>query len=100
MKKVLTASDIEESYAKLKESLYGGLTLPVDRTPLELAEIVEKEFGSFSIEELKEIRRELTERNFNSDGELDSALQLLNEVPFLKNSSPKVKRMIRKKLQK
>jgi len=100
VKKVLTASDIEESYAKLKESLYGGLTLPVDRTPLELAEIVEKEFGSFSIEELKEIRRELTERNFNSDGELDSALQLLNEVPFLKNSSPKVKRMIRKKLQK
>lgn len=100
VRKILTASDIEDSYAKLKESLYGGLTLPVDRTPLELAEIVEKEFGSFSIEELKEIRRELTKRNFNCNGELDSALQLLDEVPFLKNSSPKVKRMIRKKLQK
>ncbi len=96
VEKILIDSDIEESYAKLRETLYGGINIPCKRTPTELLEAIERDFGSFSLEELKALREEL-QSDFNNEGELDSALQLLNKVPFLRANSGKVKQKLMRK---
>lgn len=94
----LTSEDVEESYATLRTALYGGINIPVNRTPMQLAETVSREFSGFTIQELEKIKSELLESEYNREGELDSALKLIQEAKFLKKNSDKVNKMLQKKM--
>lgn len=94
----LTSEDIEESYATLRTALYGGINIPVNRTPMQLAETISREFSGFTIQELEDIKSELIKSEYNQEGELDSALKLIQDAKFLKNNSNKVKKMLQKKM--
>lgn len=94
---ILENENIEESYAKLKSILYGGTNLPCERTNIQFLETVEREFGSFTIQDLKSLREKLIQED---DESLSISLALLKEVPFLKENKEKVKKMLLKKNKK
>lgn len=96
--KELTNPETEESYAKLREALYGGINIPATRSSLDLLEALERDFGGFTSKELKEIKEELLKRGFNQDGELDLSLGLMNKAPFIKENSDEVKKILKKKM--
>ncbi len=98
--KQLQRPEMEESYIKLKDTLYGGLNVSINRTPIQLAETIEREFGGFTISELREIRSQLLQSIENQNGELTPSLDLLKNAQFLKTHSYKIKRMLKKNMTK
>lgn len=94
--KKLSEEDIEDSYAKLRTVLYGGINVPVDRKPIQLAQAIARDFSGFTVQELQELRKELMQSEFNRDGELTSSLELVKDAQFMKQNFFKVKRKLKK----
>lgn len=96
--KELTTEDIEQSYATLRTALYGGINIPVSRTPIQLADTIAREFSCFTKQELEKMKEELLASEYNQQGELESALELVQNARFLKANPNKVKKILKKKM--
>ena len=98
IEKVLTDPDVDISYAKLKETLYGGVNNPFERSPIELVDALSKELSAFTVDELKEIRKELSLSAFNNDSNLyNNATKLIDALPYIRENEEAIKLSLQKR---
>lgn len=92
---LLSSPNTEEALVSLENALYDTDNISVSRTPLQLAETIERELGCFTIEELKSIRSKLLKGEIQMDENLKEALDLLKATPILKENSFRIKQKLK-----
>lgn len=91
IEKLLEKENIEVAYAKLNEAWYGSMTIPKQRTASEFVDTIENEFASFTLEDLKELKKQL--RAVVDEKEvLKNANQLINEIPYIKEHAKELQK--------
>ncbi len=91
IEKLLEKENIEVAIAKLHEAWYGSMPIPKQRTASEFIDTIENEFASFTLEDLKELKKEL--RAVVDEKEvLKNANQLIDEIPYIKEHAKELKK--------
>ena len=91
--------DFKTNYAKLKETMYNGIHVPIERSLLETLNIVNAEFSGFTKEDLKNLRKQLKQSRLSSE-ELKTALKLVDQIPFMREHSSEIQKVFQKKFDK
>lgn len=95
---LLNKKEIEESYAKLKEIIYGGTNITVIRDASDLLERINKELPNLNEEELKELKKELEGlKTRDTRDVLNTAKKILNNLSFLKEHEEEIKLSLSKR---
>lgn len=99
IRSILETKNIEETYAKMGEVLYGGIHIPKARSTSEFVKTIESEFSSFSIEELKELKQEIKAKEGDSQIK-KNAIHLIDEIPYIKENAEELQKVFtnRKKI--
>lgn len=85
------------NYAKLKETMYDGIHIPISRDLLETLNTVNAEFSGFTKEDLKNLRKQLKQSELN-EMELKAALKLVDQIPFMREHSNEIQKVFQKKI--
>lgn len=96
VKKLLDKPNRDKSYAKLMETLYGGINIPIKRSPSEFVKTITKDFGGYTEEELKDLKKELEKKKLNSSRELSTSLKLVDEIPFMQENQDILRRILKR----
>lgn len=99
LEKIFMEEDFETNYAKMKETMYDGIHVPVSRNLAETLDVVSAEFSGFTKEDLKELRRQLKQSDLNTM-ELKTALKLIDQLPFIREHSDEIQKVFQKKFDK
>lgn len=97
VEKTLVQEDFEVNYAKLKETMYDGIHIPISRDLLETLNTVNAEFSGFTKEDLKNLRKQLKQSELN-EMELKAALKLVDQIPFMREHSNEIQKVFQKKI--
>lgn len=75
------------AYAKLKDYLYGGINLPMDRDILEFVKTIEAEFSGYSEEEIKILIKEIRKNGIDNDPyKTNLLIKILKELPYIRKN--------------
>ncbi len=97
LEKIFSEEHFELNYAKLKEEMYGGTHIPISRDLLETFHIINEEFSGFTLEDLKELKRRLSESDLTKE-ELKAALILIDQIPFMREHPKEIQKVFQKNL--
>ena len=91
IERLLEKENIEVAIAKLHEAWYGSMPIPKQRTASEFVTTIENEFASFTLEDLKELKKQL--RAVVDEKEvLKNANQLIDEIPYIKEHTKELQK--------
>ena len=96
LKHLLEREDASISYAKLNETLYGGLNLPVTYSPEELLNIIRTEYSEFTKEELQALKTELKKLQKRGGIVSKNTLKLAANIPDIIENAPELSRRLQK----
>lgn len=99
LEKTFMEEDFETNYAKIKETMYDGIHVPIERSMLETLNIVNAEFSGFTKEDLKKLRTQLAQSGLSRE-ELKTALKLIDQIPFMREHSSEIQKVFQKKFDK
>jgi len=99
LEKTFMEEDFKTNYAKLKETMYDGIHVPIERSMLETLNTVNAEFSGFTKEDLKNLRKQLTQSGLSRE-ELAAALKLVDQIPFMREHSSEIQKVFQKKFDK
>jgi len=95
IKNMLNDSNIFDAYAKINEVLYGGINLPKKVSKEVFIDKISDDFRGFTYDELKllkeRLKQEIDDRKLYS-----SVIRLVNQVPFIRDNSVELKRILQK----
>ncbi|MDE5539100.1 MAG: hypothetical protein K2J20_01265, partial [Bacilli bacterium] len=94
---LLDKPEVAEALAKIMELCYGGINIPCERTPRESVDVIAKDLANFSKEELEELQRELQKLKASNKVVLNTASEIIKEVPFIRKNTDELQRVLKKK---
>jgi len=95
LNKTLENPNVYEAYAKIDEILYGGLNIARKVSKEELIDKINDDFAGFSKEELKILKEKLKQET-NNRKIINSAIKVVDIIPFVKEHSKEIRRSLKK----
>lgn len=95
LEQTLESENFEETYAKLKETIYGGIHVPVSRDLTETVKTIDEEFCSFTLQELKDLKKKL--KQTLNEGDLKASSELIDQIPFIREHNEEIQKVFQKR---
>ncbi|MCI9234219.1 MAG: hypothetical protein HFH08_06505 [Bacilli bacterium] len=96
VEKTISAEEFETTYAKLKETVYDGIHIPVSRDLSETINTVNVEFSGWTLEELTELKNELKKSGL-THSELRTSYRLIKQIPFIRKNKDAIQKVLQKR---
>lgn len=95
--KQLGQENSAEAYAKIKETWYGGMNIPHEEEIPDFVEMIDREFRSFSKEELQALKKELKNSGLEDKKVLKTAINIVDSIPFVRKNKEYIKKFYSQK---